>query len=90
MDIDCDGANNTEGDCENDPSGQNQTAFKDEVQEYGIDDLDANLHSYVVFGNEGTFEPDEEGMESLGIMAIVCNDQLVSIIPIEHVLEYLC
>ena len=81
MDIDCDGANNTAGDCANDPSGQGQTAFKDTVEEYGIEDLDANLHSYVVFGNEDSFEPQDEGMEPLSVMAIVCNDQVVSIPP---------
>lgn len=82
MDIDCDGANNSAGDCSNDPSGQGQTAFKDTVEEYGIEDLDANLHSYVVFGNEDSFEPQDEGMEPLSVMAVVCNDQVVSIPPL--------
>uniref|UniRef100_A0A8H7NHX1 Endo-chitosanase n=1 Tax=Bionectria ochroleuca TaxID=29856 RepID=A0A8H7NHX1_BIOOC len=37
MDIDCDGSNNSAGDCANDPTGQGQTAFKDTVRNYGID-----------------------------------------------------
>ena len=80
LDIDCDGANNSAGDCANDPTGQGQTAFKDTVQSFGIEDLDANLHSYVVFGNEGadpSFSPQEHGVEPLSIMAVVCNDQVV-------------
>lgn len=80
LDIDCDGANNSAGDCANDPTGQGQTAFKDTVQSFGIEDLDANLHSYVVFGNEGadpSFSPQEHGVEPLSITAVVCNDQVV-------------
>lgn len=84
MDIDCDGANNAAGDCANDPTGQGQTAFQWIVEDYGIEDLDANLHSYVVFGNvedSPSYEPDKsEGMEPLSVMAVVCNDQLVGLI----------
>lgn len=82
MDVDCDGANRTAGKCSNDPSGQSQTAFKDQVQQYGISDLNANIHGYVVFGNEGSspsFEPESVGMKPLSIMAVVCNNKLVSI-----------
>ncbi|PLB51527.1 putative fungal chitosanase [Aspergillus steynii IBT 23096] len=75
MDVDCDGANNTGGDCANDPSGQGQTAFMDSLNQYGIDDLDANVHPYVVFGNSD-FDPQEYGMEPLSVMAVVCGDQL--------------
>lgn len=81
MDIDCDGANNSAGDCANDPSGQGQTSFKDTVQTFGISDLDANLHSYVVFGNEGdnpSFNPQDHGIRPLSVMAVVCNGQVVS------------
>lgn len=87
MDIDCDGANRSGGKCANDPTGQGQTAFKSEIQELnvGIDDLDSNLHPYVVFGNEGSsseFDPRQYGMEPLSVMAVVCNNQVVSaIIP---------
>ncbi|GFG09574.1 endo-chitosanase [Aspergillus lentulus] len=79
MDIDCDGANNSAGDCANDPSGQSMTAFMDTVKQYGISDLDANIHPYVVFGNSGsspTFDPQQYGMEPLSVMAVVCNNQL--------------
>lgn len=83
MDIDCDGANRTGGKCANDPTGQGQTAFKSEIQamNVGIDDLDSNLHPYVVFGNEGSsseFDPRQYGMEPLSVMAVVCNGQVVS------------
>lgn len=83
MDIDCDGANNAAGDCANDPSGQGQTSFKDTVQTFGISDLDANLHSYVVFGNEGdtpSFRPQDHGIRPLSVMAVVCNGQVVSFV----------
>ncbi|KAK0382645.1 hypothetical protein NLU13_8614 [Sarocladium strictum] len=79
MDIDCDGANNQAGACANDPTGQGETAFKDTVSGYGISDLDANLHPYVVFGNEGdtpSFDPQQQGMQPLSVMAVVCNGQL--------------
>ncbi|KZZ95553.1 glycoside hydrolase family 75 protein [Moelleriella libera RCEF 2490] len=79
MDVDCDGANNSGGDCKNDPSGQGQTAFVDTVSKYGIKDLDANIHPYVVFGNEGgnpSFRPQSYGMRPLSVMAVVCNNQV--------------
>ncbi|KAM0263151.1 hypothetical protein ACHAQJ_001304 [Trichoderma viride] len=79
MDIDCDGANNSAGACSNDPSGQGQTAFQDTVQNFGIEDLDANIHPYVVFGNEGaspSFAPQDHGMQPLSVMAVVCNNQV--------------
>ncbi|KAL1969038.1 hypothetical protein VTN77DRAFT_872 [Rasamsonia byssochlamydoides] len=80
MDVDCDGADNKAGKCSNDPSGQSETAFKDTVQTYGISDLNANIHPYVVFGNEDahpSFEPETVGMRPLSVMAVVCNNQLV-------------
>jgi chitosanase len=85
MDIDCDGANLGSGDCGNDPSGQGMTAFMDTVAGYGkgIEDLDANVHSYVVFGNfesSPEFDPESFGMKPLSVMAIVCNNQLVSFV----------
>ncbi|KAI9707740.1 MAG: hypothetical protein M1836_000702 [Candelina mexicana] len=80
MDIDCDGANNKAGKCKNDPSGQGITAFQDTVKNYGIKDLDANIHPYVVFGNEGAspkFDPQSSsGMKPLSVMAIVCGGQM--------------
>ncbi|KAJ9299373.1 CAZyme family GH75 [Paecilomyces variotii] len=79
MDVDCDGANNTSGRCDDDPSGQGETAFKPIVQSYGIPDLNANVHSYIVFGNEGaipSFNPRAHGMKPLSVMAVICNNQL--------------
>lgn len=80
MDVDCDGANNKGGKCSNDPSGQSQTAFQDIVKTYGIKDLNANIHPYVVFGNEDSspsFKPQSVGMKPLSVMAVVCNNNLV-------------
>ncbi|KAJ5457378.1 hypothetical protein N7530_012652 [Penicillium desertorum] len=40
----------------------------DEMELFGMKDLDANVHPYVVFGNEDhtpSFMPDEHGMEHL-------------------------
>ncbi|SMR63344.1 unnamed protein product [Zymoseptoria tritici ST99CH_1A5] len=79
MDIDCDGANRSAGRCSNDPTGQGETAFKDTVKQYGISDLDANKHPYVVFGNSGSnpsFNPEDEHMHPLSVMAVVCNNQV--------------
>ncbi|OGM46668.1 chitosanase [Aspergillus bombycis] len=82
MDVDCDGANRHAGKCSNDHSGQGETRWKDEVQKLGIDDLDANIHPYVVFGNENDdgddpeFDPRKHGMEPLSVMAVVCNKKL--------------
>lgn len=84
MNVDCDGANNSGGKCSNDPSGQGQTAFQDTVKSYGIPDLNANVHGYVVFGNEGAipaFSPKTAGMKPLSVMAIVCGDNLVRLRP---------
>ncbi|EON96767.1 putative glycoside hydrolase family 75 protein [Phaeoacremonium minimum UCRPA7] len=61
------------------------TSFMDTVASYGkgISDLDANVHPYVVFGNEGTkagwktFNPQSYGIEPLSVMAVVCNNQLI-------------
>jgi chitosanase len=82
MDIDCDGADHTAGDCSNDPSGQGITAFKDTVSKYGISDLNTNIHPYVVFGNSDDspeFDPQQYGMEPLSVMAVVCNNKLVCV-----------
>lgn len=80
MDVDCDGANKSGGKCANDPTGQSQTAFMDEVAKYGIKDLDANIHSYVVLGTKN-FDPQSVGIESLSIVAVVCNNKLVYLPP---------
>ncbi|OOF98068.1 glycoside hydrolase family 75 protein [Aspergillus carbonarius ITEM 5010] len=75
MDIDCDGANANSGNCGNDPSIQGQTTFQDQVSQYGISDLDANIHPYVVFGNTD-YDPQESSMEPLSVMAVICNEQV--------------
>jgi len=86
MDIDCDGKQGGPGEdgrCGSSSDTQSQTSFKDTVAEYGagIDDLNAKVHSYVVFGNEGTnpsFKPDKYNIKPLSVMAVVCGNKLVS------------
>ncbi|KAI2852886.1 CAZyme family GH75 [Aspergillus niger] len=76
MDIDCDGANSHGGNCGYDESIQDQTSFKDlVVSQYGIPDLDANIHPYVVFGNTD-YDPQRDGMWPLSVMVVVCGNQL--------------
>ena len=88
MDIDCDGLQHGEGDdgrCGNSDDTQSETAFKDTVAQYsnGVEDLNAYVHDYVVFGNYGTadgyttFDPEEHDVKPLSVMAVVCGDQLV-------------
>ncbi|KAF2758845.1 endo-chitosanase [Pseudovirgaria hyperparasitica] len=81
MDIDCDGQHSTEGRCSNDGSQQSETAFKDTVAQYGIADLDAHVHPYVVFGNSGAegmeFSPQSHGVEPLSVVAVVCGGKLI-------------
>lgn len=88
MDIDCDGIQDgpaDDGRCGSSGDTQSQTSFMDTVAGYGTgqEDLDANAHPYVVFGNVGsksdwaTFDPQEYGIEPLSIMAAVCGDKLV-------------
>jgi chitosanase len=80
MDIDCDGINASAGDCANDKSGQSQTAFQDDVRTFSkgaLKDLDANKIPYVVFGNDGGFDPTKFKMQPLSVMAVVCGGQLV-------------
>jgi hypothetical protein len=90
MDIDCDGDQHFRGDgrCGSSTDTQAQTSFQDEVSKFGIPDLNANIHSYVVFGNEGnytpTFDPREFGVKPLSVMAVVCGDQLVSVRRVEE------
>lgn len=84
MDIDCDGGVADDGRCGNSADTQGVTAFQSTVVEYnsGIDDLSAFVHPYVVFGNQGdkyvSFDPTEYGVEPLSVMAIVCNNKVVS------------
>jgi hypothetical protein len=89
MDVDCDGEQNGRGDdgrCGSSQDTQSITSFQWIIEGYkkGIKDLNANVHPYVVFGNEGTksgwktFDPQEYGIEPLSVMAVVCGDKLVS------------
>ncbi|KAF4584141.1 putative chitosanase precursor [Ophiocordyceps camponoti-floridani] len=86
MDIDCDGDstapfNDTR--CKSSLDTQSQTSFREELAPYGITDLNANIHTYVVFGNTGskpgwpTFDPAAHGIKPLSVMAVVCGQRLV-------------
>lgn len=84
MDIDCDGAQEGgDGRCGSSSDTQDQTAFMDTVATYGIPDLNANIHPYIVFGNEGskdgytTFSPQDHGIQPLSVMAVVCGNKLI-------------
>lgn len=79
MDVDCDGADDKAGGCSNDPTGFGETAFKDTVQSYGISDLNANIHPYVVVNEPPFFDAQHFGLKPLSVMAIVCNNQVVSL-----------
>lgn len=88
MDIDCDGAQGGDADdgrCGNSADTQDITAFQYTVAGYnsGINDLNAYVHPYVVFGNDGdkyvSFDPTKYGIEPLSVMAVVCNKKVVSI-----------
>ncbi|KAJ2967923.1 hypothetical protein NQ176_g9432 [Zarea fungicola] len=76
MDVDCDGADDKAGDCSNDPSGFGETAFMDTVKGYGISDLNANIHPYVVVNEPPYFDAVKHGMKPLSVMAVVCNNQV--------------
>ena len=89
MDIDCDGQQGGAGDdgrCGSSGDTQSQTSFKDTIISYkvSISDLNAKVHPYVVFGNDGTspsFDPQKHGIEPLSVMAVVCGDKLVRMRP---------
>lgn len=82
MDIDCDGEQKGgDGRCKSSGDTQSQTSFKGQIPGRAIKDLNANIHPYVVFGNEGdytpTFDPRAHGIKPLSVMAVVCGDKLV-------------
>ncbi|KAI1769332.1 glycoside hydrolase family 75 protein [Hypoxylon sp. FL1150] len=88
MDIDCDGTQGSaadDGRCGNSGDTQSITSFADTVKGYGegVDDLDANIHPYVVFGNVGSkpgytsFDPQKYGIEPLSVIAVVCNNKVI-------------
>ncbi|CAI4213258.1 unnamed protein product [Parascedosporium putredinis] len=88
MDVDCDGAQGgsaDDGRCDSSTDTQSISSFQSTIASYkaGIRDLDANIHPYIVFGNEGTkrkwktFDPQEVGIKPLSVMAVVCGGKLV-------------
>lgn len=86
MDVDCDGAQGeSDGRCSSSTDTQPETTFRDELRDYRTSqrDLNASVHPFVVFGNEGTkkgwptFDPQKHGVEPLSVMAVVCNNKLV-------------
>ncbi|KAK1991426.1 fungal chitosanase [Colletotrichum falcatum] len=86
MDVDCDGAQGGgDGRCGSSTDTQSQTTFRDVLRGYnaGPQDLNASLHPYVVFGNDGTksgwptFDPTQHGVQPLSVMAVICNDKVV-------------
>lgn len=89
MDVACNGIQNSaadDGRCGSFISPLPPTKFANIVASYGTGqtDLDPFVHPYVVFGNSGkepestTFDPQQYGVEPLSIMAVVCNNKLVS------------
>lgn len=89
MDIDCDGVQHgpaDDGRCGSSGDTQSITSFQYVLEGYktGQKDLDANAHPYVVFGNTGSssnwpqFDPQQYGIQPLSLMAVVCNNKLVS------------
>ena len=98
MDVSCDG-DARDGPCSSYEGTKNSTPFNDAVQYYSkgkVADLNPNSVPFVVLGNYGTtpehvhFEPAEFGVKPLGVMAVVCGDKLVSLLPVarftKHVL----
>ncbi|KAI1777261.1 glycoside hydrolase family 75 protein [Hypoxylon cercidicola] len=88
MDINSNGTQGSaanDGRCGNSDDTQSITSFADTVKGYGkgIDDLDANIHPYVVFGNVGSkqgytsFDPQQYDIEPLSVMTVVCGDKLI-------------
>ncbi|KAK8082797.1 glycoside hydrolase family 75 [Apiospora saccharicola] len=88
MDIDCDGRQGgpaDDGRCGKSDDTQSITSFADTVKGYnkGVNDLDAKIHPYVVFGNVGdksgfkSFDPQKYNVKPLSIMAVVCGDKLI-------------
>jgi chitosanase len=83
MDIDCDGEQSgDDGRCKSSTDTQGQTRWGlKHLEKHRVRDLNANIHPYVVLGNEGsyspTFDPRTVGVEPLSIVAVVCGDELV-------------
>lgn len=86
MDIDCDVQQGGAGDDVRHSSQdtQSETSFKDMVANYGagVKDLNAKIHPYVVFGNDGTlpsFDPKKHSIQPLSVIAVICGDQLINL-----------
>uniref|UniRef100_A0A093V1R0 Endo-chitosanase n=1 Tax=Talaromyces marneffei PM1 TaxID=1077442 RepID=A0A093V1R0_TALMA len=82
MDIDCDGnQHGVDSRCHLSGDTQPNTAFKDQLPKYGISDLRADIHPYVVLGNYGsyspTFHPEDHNIKPLSVVAVVCNNKLI-------------
>lgn len=82
IDIDCDGEQKGgNGRCKYSGDTQDQTAFKGQIPGHVIEDLNASIHPYVVFDNEGdyspTFDPRAHGIKPLSVKAVICSDKLV-------------
>ncbi|GKT49810.1 endo-chitosanase [Colletotrichum spaethianum] len=80
MDVDCDGLQGGgDGRCGSSTDTQSETTFRDTLRGYdtGKQDLNASVHSYVVFGNQGTksgwptFDPTKHGVKPLSVMAVI-------------------
>lgn len=92
MDIDCDGLQHGPGDdgrCGASGDTQSQTSFDGQVAGYnkGPNQLNAYIHTYVVFGNVGSnpgfvnYNPQDNGIEPLALIAVVCgNGQMVRLL----------
>ena len=70
MDIDSDGAKNSLCRIEPGSDTRSVTSFQGTVKKFGISELDASIHDYVVFGNADdgntpgytTFDPKAQGV----------------------------
>lgn len=89
MDVDCDGEQaGGDGRCGRSTDTQSETTFRDQLRSYGTGrrDLNASVHTYVVFGNQGTksgwptFNPEKHGVKPLSVIAVVCNNKLVGLL----------
>ncbi|EHK46099.1 hypothetical protein TRIATDRAFT_197013 [Trichoderma atroviride IMI 206040] len=77
MNMDCDGANNSAGRYSN--LGR-RNRVKRPSRATVSPNLNANVHTQVVFGNEGaspSFNPQSKVMEPLSVTAIECNNEVV-------------
>ncbi|KAK2626019.1 hypothetical protein QTJ16_004281 [Diplocarpon rosae] len=88
MDVDCDGTQRPrlgdDGRCGTSSDTQSMTSFRGDVGSYGrsIQDLNAFVHPYVVFGNSASrdlpgyvqYDPWGDGVHPLSVVATVCGN----------------